>query len=150
MANTYTQLYTQIVFGVKYRQPLIHPTWENELYKYMNGTIQQLGHKPIAINGVSDHVHLFVGLNPNAAISELVKSIKISSNKLVNGERWCNGKKFEWQGGFGAFSYSKKDVPNVYNYIMNQKEHHKIKTFEEEYLELLREYEVNFDPRFLL
>lgn len=149
MANTYTQLYIQIVFGVKYRQPLIHPNWESELYKYMNGTIQQLGHKPIAINGIPDHVHLFVGLNPNASISNLVKSIKISSNQLINGERWCS-KKFEWQDGFGAFSYSKDAVPNVYNYIMNQKEHHKIKTFEKEYQDLLREFGVEFDPRFLL
>ena len=149
MGNTYTQLYIQIVFGVLNRKPIIHPNWESNLHKYITATITQLGHKPLAINGMPDHIHLFLGLKPTVAISELIKSVKVSSTNFVNENRFCAGEKFAWQSGFGAFSYSKNDIDSVCKYISNQKEHHRKTTFEEEYKKMLIDWGISFEDKYL-
>ncbi|KQB36869.1 Transposase IS200-family protein [Flavobacterium daejeonense] len=148
MANTYSQLYIQIVFTVKGRQNLISNSWKEELYKYITGIITNEGQKLIAINGVSDHIHILVGLKPNKALSDLVRDIKANSSRFINEKRWINGK-FEWQSGFGAFTYSHSQLTNVINYIQDQEEHHKKKTFKEEYIEFLKAFEVDYNTDYI-
>ena len=148
MANTFSQIYIQIVFTVKGRENLISKQWQTELHKYISGIIEAKGQKPIIVNGVSDHIHCFVGLKPSLAISELVRDIKNNSSTFVNNKMWIKGK-FRWQEGFGAFSYSHSEIGRVYNYILNQEEHHKRKTFKEEYLDLLDKYEIEHKPEYL-
>lgn len=148
MANTYTQIYIQIVFAVKGRQSLISARWKDELYKYITGIITNEGQKLIAINGMPDHIHIFIGLKPNKALSDLVRDVKANSSKFINQRQWLAGK-FEWQEGFGAFSYSRSQLGNVVRYIDNQEEHHRKKTFKEEYLEFLKLYDVDFHPAFV-
>jgi len=148
MANTYTQLYVQIVFAVQGRVSSIRPNWEDELYKYITGIVQNRKHKMLAINGMPDHIHIFLGLNPNESISELVREIKKASNSFIN-ERTFSKYSFKWQSGYGAFSYKRSDLDTVVNYVMNQKEHHKKKTFKEEYLELLKEFDIVFKDEYL-
>lgn len=148
MAGTYSQLYIQVVFAVSRRQNLIHPVWKDELYKYMSGIIQGKGQKSIIVNGMPDHIHAFIGLKPSMAISDLVRDIKNNSSNFINDRKWVEGK-FAWQEGYGAFSYSRRDMGNVYNYILNQEEHHRRKSFREEYLDFLNEFEVEFDERYL-
>ncbi len=148
MPNTYTQLYIQIVFPVKGRQNLLSKVIRERVFKYMSGIVEELDHKSIIVNGHSDHVHLFVGLNPKQSISDLVKAVKSSSSKFINENEMIESK-FEWQQGFGAFSYSKSQIENVYKYILNQEEHHKKRSFKEEYLEFLEKFEIEYDERFL-
>lgn len=148
MANTFTQLYIQLVFAVKYRQSLIHESWENELYKYITGIIQNKESKMLSVNGMPDHVHIFLGYNPKIAIPELVKSIKVGTNKWINDHRFTRGN-FAWQDGYGAFSYGKSQLNYVCLYVQNQKNHHKKKTFREEYTSLLRLFDVEFDEKYL-
>jgi putative transposase len=112
MANTYSQIYVHIVFAVKGRQNLISVTWKDEVYKYITGIVTNKGQKLIAINGMSDHIHILVGFKPDKTISDLVRDIKANSSKFINDNKWINGK-FEWQTGFGAFSYSHSQLPNV-------------------------------------
>ena len=149
MGNTYTQLYIQIVFGVLNRKPLIQPNWEINLHKFITSNITQMGHKPLAINGMADHIHLFLGLKPSMSISEFTKAIKISSTNFINENKYLFGGKFAWQSGFGAFSYSKKDIDAVCKYVANQKEHHRIVTFEEEYKKMLLDWGVSFEEKYL-
>lgn len=148
MANTYSQLYIHFVFGVQNRKSLIHPDWEEELYKYITGMIQKKGHKMIAINGMPDHLHIFVGYQPKESISELIKVVKGESSKWIREKQIVQGK-FRWQEGFGAFSYSRSHICRVYKYIENQKEHHRKKTFMEEYIDLLEKYEIDYDERYI-
>lgn len=148
MANTFTQIYIHLVFAVEQRQGLIHDRFKPELYGFMTGIIQQRGQKLIAINGMPDHVHLLVGLRPDIALSNLVRDIKAFSSSHVNAERWVRGK-FQWQEGFGAFSYSRSQLASVIRYIENQGQHHRSKNFREEYLDLLRAFEVEYDERYL-
>lgn len=148
MANTYSQIYIQIVFAVKGRDNLISTRWKHDLYKYITGIITNEGQKLIAINGMPDHIHILVGLKPTKALSELVRDIKANSSRFINDNKWVLGK-FEWQEGFGAFSYSHSQIPNVVKYIENQEEHHKVKTFREEYLEFLKLYDVDFKPEYV-
>lgn len=148
MANTYSQLYIQIVFAVKGRQNLISNSWKDELFKYITGIITNEGQKLIAINSVSDHIHILVGLKPNKAISDLVRDIKANSSRFINEKKWVNGK-FEWQTGFGAFTYSHSHLTNVIHYIQNQEEHHKKKTFKEEYIEFLKAFEVDYNSDYI-
>ncbi|WP_116790458.1 IS200/IS605 family transposase [Flavobacterium psychrotrophum] len=148
MANTYSQIYIQIVFAVKGRDNLIASLWKQELYKYITGIITNEGQKLIAINGMQDHIHILVGLKPTKALSELVRDIKAYSSRFINDNQWVLGK-FEWQEGFGAFSYSHSQIPNVVKYIENQEEHHKVKTFRDEYLEFLKLYDVDFKPEYV-
>ncbi|MBD0723590.1 transposase [Flavobacterium sp. L1I52] len=148
MANTYSQLYIQIVFAVKGRQNLISSKWKDESYKYITGIVTNEGQKLIAINGMPDHIHILVGLKPNKALSDLVRDIKANSSRFINEKRWINGK-FEWQTGFGAFTYSYSQLTSVINYIQNQEEHHKTKTFKEEYIEFFKLFDIDFKNEYL-
>jgi putative transposase len=148
MANTYSQLYVQIVFAVKGRQNLISKKWKDEIYKYITGIITNQKQKLIAINGMPDHIHILVGIKPNIPLSDLVRDIKSSSSKFINEQKWINGK-FEWQTGFGAFSYGHSQLTNVIKYIENQEEHHKTKTFKEEYMAFLKLFNIDFRNEYL-
>ncbi len=149
MANTYTQIYLHIVFAVQNRISLIHPQWKNDLYKYITGIIQNNGHKLIAINGVSNHLHIAVGYKPNQLIPDLLQDIKANSSKWINEKRFIKGK-FNWQSGYGAFSFSHSQIDAVIKYINNQEQHHKKITFNEEYMEMLKKYNVQFDEKYIL
>ena len=148
MSGTFSQIYIQIVFAVKGRQNLIGTSWKEELNKYISGIIPGKEQKSIIVNGVSDHIHTFVGLRPSMAVSDLVREIKNNSTNFINEKKFVNGK-FSWQEGFGAFSYSHSHISNVYNYILNQEEHHKKKSFREEYLGLLNKFEIKYNEKYL-
>lgn len=146
--STYTQLYTQVVFAVKGRESLIQPQWEEELYKYITGIVQNKQQKMLVINGMPDHIHLFMGVKPTCTLSDLVREIKKSSNEFINEKKFTKYK-FSWQEGYGAFSYSHSQLTDVITYIMNQKQHHKRKTFKEEYLDFLNKFEVEYNEHYL-
>lgn len=148
MPGTYSQIYIQIVFAVKRRENLIGKNWKDELYKYISGIITNKGQKSIIVNGASDHIHIFVGLKPSMAISDLVRDVKNNSSNFINDKKIVKGK-FSWQEGYGAFSYSHTQIENVYNYILNQEEHHHKKTFKEEYLDFLQEFDIAYDEKYL-
>ncbi|MEP4078211.1 IS200/IS605 family transposase [Haloferula sp.] len=148
MANTYSQIYIQIVFAVEGRQSLIEPEQNSELQKYVSGIVNKQGHKLIAINNMPDHVHVLVGLKPSMAISDLVRAIKAGSSGFINEKKWVNGR-FSWQEGFGAFSYGHSQLGDVIRYIENQQEHHRKRSFRDEYQELLDKFKVPFDERFV-
>jgi len=148
MANTYTQLHVHLVFGVKYRRALIHKSWKDELYKYMGGIIQNQGHKILLINGVEDHVHLLAGLRPVQSISDLMEKVKGDSSGWINIRQFLPVH-FNWQGGYGAFALSKTHIDRVYKYILNQEEHHRKRTFREEYIDLLQENGIEFDEKYI-
>ncbi len=148
MANTYTQIHLQFVFAVKYRLSLIQPSWKDELYKYMTGIIQHYEHKLLIVNGMPDHVHLLIGMRPLQSVSELMKQVKGDSSKWINDRGFVNGK-FQWQEGYGAFSYAKSDLPNVIKYIQQQEDHHRTNTFIQEYKELLDAFEVVYDDKYI-
>lgn len=148
MANTYTQIYLHVVFAVKGRDNLISKNWKDELYKYITGIVKNEGQKLIAINGMPDHIHILIGLKPDKSLSDLVRDIKANSSRFINDKKWINGK-FEWQAGFGAFSYSHSQLTNVINYIQNQEEHHKKKTFKEEYIEFLTAFNVDYKNEYI-
>lgn len=148
MPNTYTQLYIHIVFAVKFRNALISPKWENRLHNYIIAIAQNNGHKVLAINSVPDHLHLFIGLNPNQSISDLMRLVKCDSSEFINKEK-LTLIKFQWQSGYGAFSNSRSEIDRVVKYILNQKEHHKSQSFREEYVSILEDYGVNYDEKYL-
>ncbi|WP_293895018.1 IS200/IS605 family transposase [Flavobacterium sp.] len=148
MANTYTQIHIQTVFAVKHRNGLIHSSFKNELYQYISGIIKYHNHKLLAINGMPDHIHIFIGMRPTQSLSDLLQDIKGNSSKWINEKKFLKVK-FEWQAGYGAFSYSKSQVASVIDYIKNQEQHHAVKTFREEYLEFLHLFEVEYDERYL-
>ena len=148
MANTYTQIHIQTVFAVQNRQSLIGNEWSDDLYKYITAIIQNNDHKLLQINGMPDHVHILFGLRPVQAISDLMKQVKQDSSKWINQNRLAKGK-FSWQEGYGAFSYSKSQLPRVIRYIQNQQVHHKTKTFREEYLTFLETHGVDYDERYI-
>ena len=148
MANTYTQVHIQFIFAVKYRYGAIDLSWREELYKYIIGIVQNNNHKMIAINGMPDHVHVLIGLRPNQSISELMQVIKTNSSKWINEKGFVKGK-FEWQEGYGAFSYGKSQVYDVVEYIKNQQIHHSKKTFKEEYVEFLKKFEIDYDEKYI-
>ena len=148
MPGTFSQIYIQIVFAVKGREILIRSEWEEDLYKYISGIVQKKEQKMIAINGMPDHIHLLIGMKPACCLSDLVREIKKSSNDFIMDSRFLKHQ-FNWQEGYGAFSYSHSQLNNVANYIMNQKEHHKKKTFKEEYTEFLNLFSIAFDEKYL-
>ena len=148
MPGTFSQIYIQLVFAVKGRDSLIQPLWEVELYKYISGIIANKEQKLLAINGMPDHIHILIGMKPNCCLSDLVREIKKASNKFIT-ERDFIKFKFQWQEGYGAFSYSHSALDNVISYINNQKEHHKKRTFKEEYLEFLKKYQITFKEEYL-
>ena len=147
MSNTYTQLYIHFVFAVKYRQPVIEEAWEDRLQKYITGIVQNNGHKLLAINTMPDHLHLFIGLNPKQSISELMRLVKGDSSEFINKERFAK-RKFYWQEGYGAFSNSRSQIDSVVKYVLNQKEHHTGQAFREEYLGILKGYEIEYDEKY--
>lgn len=149
MANTYTQIYIQIVFAVKGRQNLISKENREELHKFITGIITNRGQKLFAVFAMPDHVHLLVSMSPAVSISDLVRDIKAGSSKFINDKKWMN-EKFNWQEGYGAFSYSKSSVDLVVKYILNQEEHHQNKSFKNEYLEFLEKFEIEYDTKYLL
>ena len=148
MANTYTQIHLQFVFAVKYRDGLIHSSFKDELYQYITGIIKNHNHKLLAINGMPDHVHILVGMRPTQSVSDLMQDIKGSSSKWINEKKFLKVK-FEWQEDYGAFSYAKSQVNTVINYIKNQEQHHAVRSFNQEYLEFLAEFEVEYDERYI-
>ncbi len=148
MPNTYTQIYIHCVFAVKYRVAVIQPAWEERLHKYVTGIVQNNGHKLLAINSVPDHMHLFVGLNPSQSISDMMRLAKGDSSEFVNREGFTPAK-FYWQDGYGAFSNSRSQIDKVAKYIMGQKEHHRKKTFREEYISMLKDYEIDYDDKYI-
>lgn len=148
MANTFHQVYVQIVFSVKNRENLILPSKKEELHKYITGIIKNKNCKPIAINSMPDHIHIFIGLHPATQISELVKEIKKSTTEFIKTNMWFKTK-FNWQTGYGVFSYSHSQIDRVFKYIMNQEEHHKKKTFKEEYKTFMNKYGVEYDEKYL-
>ena len=148
MANTYSQIYIQIVFAVKGRQNLIAKENREELHKFITGIVTNREQKLLAIFAMPDHVHILVGLKPSISISDLVRDIKAGSSKFINDSKWIKGK-FNWQEGFGAFSYSKSNLDNVVKYILNQEERHQKKTFKNEYLDFLEKFEIEYDSKYL-
>jgi REP element-mobilizing transposase RayT len=149
MANTFTQIYIHFVFAVQNRVSLIRQEWKNELYKYITGIIQKNGHKLIAINGIANHLHIFVGYKPHQLIPELMQDVKGSSSKWINEKKFLKGK-FSWQEGYVAFSYSHSQIDQVVRYINNQEKHHKKQTFREEYNLLLKKFNIQFDEKYIL
>ena len=149
MANTYTQMYIQLVFAVQDRLSLIQPEWKDELYKHITGVVKNNKHKLIAINGMPNHLHVFVGYKPHQLIPELLQDIKGFSSKWINSRKLVKGK-FSWQEGYGSFSYSHSHIDNVVKYILNQEQHHMKRTFREEYTGLLKKFNVDYDEKYIL
>lgn len=148
MPNTYTQLYIHCVFAVKYRQAVIQPEWKERLHKYITGIVQNNGHKLIAINSAEDHLHLFIGLSPKQSISDIMRLVKGDSSEFINKQVFTKTK-FNWQEGYGAFSNSRSQINSVIWYIQNQQEHHRKKTFKEEYIKMLSDYEVEYNEKYI-
>jgi REP element-mobilizing transposase RayT len=146
--NTYTQIYIQLVFAVKFRDAALDRHSRSRIFEYMSGILTSMNHKSIIINGISNHVHIFLGANPKISISDTVHDLKRSSSLYINQNALCKGH-FAWQDGYGAFSYGRSQIQDVYDYIMNQEMHHKKKTFQEEYLDFLRKFEIEYDLRYL-
>ena len=148
MANTYTQIYLQLVFSPFRHENTIPRKHKEELQKYTTGIIQNRIHKLLAINFMPDHVHIFIGYNPSQPLPDLLRDIKANTSKFINENKWMTGK-FQWQRGYGAFSYSHAQINNVIHYINSQEEHHKKTAFKEEYLKLLQQFDVDYDPDYL-
>lgn len=148
MAGTFSQIYIQVIFAVKNRDSLISIDWEERLFQYITGIVQNKGQKMIAINGIPNHIHFLIGMKPSCCLSDMVREIKKSSNEFIKENNFTKFN-FSWQKGFGAFSYSHSQLDDVIRYIMSQKEHHKKKTFKEEYLDFLKKFNVEFDEQYL-
>ncbi|MDO8896705.1 MAG: IS200/IS605 family transposase [Bacteroidales bacterium] len=147
MANTYTQIHIQAVFAVRNRECLISKHWRDHLYQYITGIIRKNNHKLLIINGRPDHLHILFGRRPTQSISDLLQDNKGSSSIWINDNKLVQGN-FSWQEGYGAFSYSKSELPNVIEYIKNQQQHHHKKAFTEEYIELLNDFQIDYDERY--
>jgi REP element-mobilizing transposase RayT len=148
MPNTYSKLYAQSVFAVKYRKTQIRQDWKNELFSVIGNLINETGCKTYIVNGVSDHVHCLFGFKPIHSISKVMQSVKAKSSKWVN-EQDFSDHKFEWQDGFGVFSYSDLRIDQLYTYIQNQEQHHKTLTFRQEYILMLKKHKIEFDERYI-
>ena len=148
MANTYHQIYLQFIFAVKYREAVIHKTWKSELQSVIGNLITENGCKTIIVNGVEDHIHCFVGLKPTVSIPELMKNVKAKSSKYIN-DHHLTRERFEWQTGYGVFSYSHSQIHRIFKYIANQEEHHKKQPLKDEYLKTLIEFGVSFDEKYI-
>lgn len=148
MAGTFSQIYIQLVFAVKGRESLIHEEWEERLYQYITGIIRSREQKLIAINGMPDHIHIFIGIKPSCCLSDLVREIKKGSNEFIQLNKLTKFK-FSWQEGYGAFSYSHSQIESVAKYVLNQKEQHKKTSFREEYIDFLNKFEIEHDEKFL-
>lgn len=147
-SGTYSQIYIQLIFVVKNRENLLNKEWREEVFKYMSGIVTAKGQKSIIINGVEDHVHLFIGLKPSMKLSDLVRDIKNNTTNFINEKKFLKTK-FSWQLGFAAFFYSQSHIDNVYQYILKQEEHHKKKSFKSEYIQLLEKFNIEFKEEYL-
>ena len=148
MANTYHQIYLQTVFAVKYRNAVLDKAWRNKVQGVIGNLRNETGCKTIVVNGVEDHMHCFLGLKPVVSVSELMKTVKAKSSKYINDHNLTK-ERFEWQEGYGVFSYRQRDVDQIYKYIQNQEIHHQKQTFKVEYLELLNEFETVYDEQYI-
>lgn len=148
MANTYTQCYFHLVFAVKNRDALIKKEWKDKLEMYITGIVQNHRHKMLAIGSMCDHMHILIGYNVNQLIPDLVEEIKTSTNSWIKGKKLSKFN-FEWQKGYGAFTYSRSQIDSVVKYILTQEAHHKKKLFKEEYLETLENNDVEFNNEYL-
>ena len=148
MPNTYTQLYIHVVFATKGRENAIGKNWKDELYKYICGIVNNKEQKVYAINGMPDHIHILLSIKPDIALSALVRDIKANSSKWINEKKFVKGK-FQWQEGFGAFTYSQSQLDNVIAYINNQEQHHSKKSFRDEYIDLLKKFNVAYDDKYV-
>lgn len=148
MANTYTQLYFHVVFAVKGRLNIIAEEWKEDLYKYISGVVTNKNQKLMVINGRPDHIHLLVGMKPDYNLSDLIRDVKANSSRFINEQKWVSGK-FEWQEGFGAFTLGHSQIDVIVKYIKNQEEHHRARTFQEEYIEFLKKYEIEYKPEYI-
>jgi len=148
MGGTYSQLYIHVVFSVKGRQALLSPDWRKELFSYISGIISAKGHKSIIVNGVADHVHILLGMKPSIALSDIVRDIKNNSSKFITEKKWTRNR-FEWQTGYGAFSYSHSQLSKIYRYIQDQERHHQKRSFKEEYIDLLQHFDIAYDERYI-
>lgn len=148
MPNTFSQIYIQYIFAVNGRHSLLDKSWRLEVFKYMSGIITAKSQKPMIVNGVENHVHILVSLNPDVIISDLARDIKNNSSKFINEQGFLKNK-FSWQEGYGAFSYSHSQRKNVYQYILNQEDYHQKISFKEEYLDLLKQFEIEYDEKYL-
>jgi putative transposase len=148
MANTYSQIYIQTVFAVNGRPSVIRPEFKEELYKYITGIVRNQGQKLISINGMADHVHILIGLKPAMALADLVREIKADSTNFINNQKWVHGR-FNWQEGYGAFSYGHSQLDTIIRYIQNQQQHHKRSSFKNEYLTLLRKFDIAFEEKYV-
>jgi putative transposase len=148
MANTYTRIYLQLVFSPMGHENIIPIKHKEELHKYSTGIIQNRKHKLLAINSMPDHIHIFIGYQPSQPLPDLLRDIKANTSKFINEKKWMPGK-FQWQEGYGAFSYGHSQINDVIQYINSQEEHHKKASFKEEYLKLLQKFDVEYDPKYL-
>jgi putative transposase len=148
MPNSYTQIHIQFVFAVKYRAALINSEWEERLHQYITGIFQQNNHKMLQINSMPDHIHIFIGMRPHQSISSLIQNVKTESSKWIKDQKLCQHP-FAWQEGYGAFSYSKSQVPSVVKYVKNQKKHHGKVTFLDEYKKFLTVFEIDWDEQYI-
>lgn len=148
MANTYSQISIHAVFAVKGRKNVIDKSWRDDLHRYISQIIANQKGKPLAVGGWLDHVHVFFGLPVNRSLSDFMRAIKASSSKWVNEQKFIPGK-FRWQSGYGAFSYSKSQRSTVIQYIMNQEKHHKTASFQEEYLKIMKDFDLEYDSKYL-
>ena len=147
MANTFSQIYIQTVFAIGERQSLIKPEFKEDLYKYITGIVRNQGQKLISINGMPDHVHILIGLKPSMALADLVREIKADSTNFINENKWVHGR-FNWQEGYGAFSYGHSQLNTIIRYIQNQETHHARRSFKNEYLTLLRKFDIAFEEKY--
>jgi putative transposase len=148
MADTYTKLFIHTVFTVRGRENLISPRWKEDLYKYISGIVTHNDQKLMIINGMPDHIHLLLGIKPTIALSDLIRDIKANSSRFVNEQKWINGR-FEWQHGFGAFTCNPAELEPIINYIKNQEEHHRMKRFREEYVDMLNHNKIEYKNEYL-
>ncbi len=148
MADTYHQIFVHLIFAVKGRRSLLKKEFRQDFFRVLSSMIKNLGHFPIIVNGMSDHVHCLIGLNPNQKLSDLVRDLKTKSNQFLRDKDWVAGR-FEWQTGYGAFSYSKSQINTVYKYILNQEEHHRKLSFKQEYIGFLKKFEIEFKEDYL-
>lgn len=148
MANTYHQIYLQFVFAVKYRNAVLNKEWRTKLFGVIGNLINEANCKTIIVNGVEDHVHCLVGLRPVVSVSELMKTVKAKSSKYINDSR-LTADRFEWQEGYGVFSYGRSQLNTVYKYIQNQEAHHNKQTFIDEYIEFLKKFKIEYDENYI-
>ncbi len=148
MANTYHQIYIQAVFAVKYRESMLDKKWRESFFGVIGNLINETGCKTIIVNGVDDHVHCFLGLKPTISISELMKTIKAKSSKYINDNK-LTPYRFEWQTGYGVFSYSQSHIDSVYHYIKIQETHHQKEPFISEYSKFIEKYQIPYDEQYI-